>query len=572
MKDIFLSINSIWKIYSRKMKIIFISMIFFLIINAIGELFTVVAVKLLLINLISDKNLSDESIDFFLFKFEDGNIYTLGIFLLISLFLVFAFKIITLSLITKFSGKTGTIISTRIFSENLLTKYYRYQNFESNYLTATLTDQVNVTVTGLMNMFKLISSFVICIFILVGVLMNNFNYNFSVIIFFTSIYLISYWLVKNNLKSNSKIIKKTSENRLKIIRNGFGANKEIIANNLQLYFKNLFTNTDWPGRKAKADNYVLKIIPKSIIEFFAYTLIISICVFSKFFNYESALILSFAGSLAFAIQRLIPQMQTIFASWSYISGERASISNILKLVKEFDLNNKIKTSSKLLIFENLSLIDILFNYKPSKNLFLEKINITIKKGDKIGIIGRSGSGKSTLIDLITGIIKPSDGIVKVNNIDIHQKKNVEYLFRWRNSFSLLTQKPYLFNGTIIENIAFGENSRDFDIERIYESAKKAKIFKFINSLPYKFETQIEEDGTNLSGGQAQRIGLARAFYNHKKVLIMDEATSSLDEKTEREIVESLKSFSEEMTVIIISHRMPLLEICSQIINISDEQK
>ena len=107
-------------------------MIFFLIINAIGELFTVVAVKLLLINLISDKNLSDESIDFFLFKFEDGNIYTLGIFLLISLFLVFAFKIITLSLITKFSGKTGTIISTRIFSENLLTKYYRYQNFESN--------------------------------------------------------------------------------------------------------------------------------------------------------------------------------------------------------------------------------------------------------------------------------------------------------------------------------------------------------------------------------------------------------------------------------------------------------
>lgn len=554
------------------MKLIFISMIFFLIINAIGELFTVIAVKQLLINLISDNNLSNESINLFFFKFENGNTYTLGIFLLISLFLVFSFKIITLSLITRFSGKTGTIISTRIFSEKLLTKYYISHNFESNYLTASLTDQINVTVTGLMNMFKLISSLVICIFILIGVLMNNFNYNFLIILFFTSIYLISYLLVKNNLKSNSTIIKNASESRLKIIRNGFGANKEIIANNLQSYFKNLFANTDWPGRKAKAHNYVLKIIPKSIIEFFAYTLIISICIFSKLFNYESALILSFVGSLAFAIQRLMPQMQTIFASWSYISGERASISNILKLVKELNLNYKIKTSFKLLNFEKLSLIDIFFKYKLSKNLLFEGLNITIKKGDKIGIIGRSGSGKSTLVDLITGIIKPSDGIVKINNIDIHQKKNIEYLFKWRNSFSLLTQKPYLFNGTIIENIAFGENSRDLDMDRIYDSAKKAKIFKFINSLPYKFQTQIEEDGTNLSGGQAQRIGLARAFYNYKKVLIMDEATSSLDEKTERSIVESLKLFSNEMTVIIISHRKPLLEICSQIINISDKQK
>ena len=143
------------------------------------------------------------------------------------------------------------------------------------------------------------------------------------------------------------------------------------------------------------------------------------------------------------------------------------------------------------------------------------------------------------------------------------------MYTWRNSFSLLTQKPYLFDGSILENIAFCEKTNEIDMLRIYESSKKAKIFEFINSLPNKFLTRIGEDGTHLSGGQAQRIGLARAFYNYKKILIMDEATSSLDKKTEREIIESLKEFSEEMTVIIISHREPLLEICNNIINLND---
>ena len=572
MKYIWHCFKSIWKIYDRKMKWIFLSIIFLIFINAIGELFSILSLKILLTNLISGNALSRESVDLLIFRFDSDNILGISLFLLISLFLVFLLKIITLSLITNFSGKTGTIISTRIFSENLLTHYYKYNNLENNFLIASLTDQVNITVTGLMNFFKLISSSIICAFILGGLLINDFYYNILVISFFTLIYFASYKLVKNKLKSNSKIIKKASENRLRIIRNTFGANKEIIANNLQLYFKNLFNKADWPGRQAKAENYVLKIIPKSIIEFFAYSLIISICLISKVFNYESALILSFVGTLAFAIQRLMPQMQTIFASFSYMSGERASILNIFDLIKKFDLNNKFVSTHENLYFKNLSLSEIYFTYDSQKDTFLNKINITINKGDKIGIIGESGSGKSTLIDLVTGIIKPSKGIVKVNNIDIHKKKNIEYLLKWRNSFSLLTQKPYLFEGSILENISFGKSINEIDIKRIFKSTKQAKIFDFIDSLPNKFLTRLGEDGTNLSGGQAQRICLARALYNYKKILIMDEATSSLDERTEREIVESLKKLSDEMTVIIISHREPILEICNKIINLSDEQK
>ena len=205
MKYIWHCFKSIWKIYDRKMKWIFLSIIFLIFINAIGELFSILSLKILLTNLISGNALSRESVDLLIFRFDSDNILGISLFLLISLFLVFLLKIITLSLITNFSGKTGTIISTRIFSENLLTHYYKYNNLENNFLIASLTDQVNITVTGLMNFFKLISSSIICAFIFGGLLINDFYYNILVISFFTLIYFASYKLVKNKLKSNSKI-------------------------------------------------------------------------------------------------------------------------------------------------------------------------------------------------------------------------------------------------------------------------------------------------------------------------------------------------------------------------------
>ena len=169
-------------------------------------------------------------------------------------------------------------------------------------------------------------------------------------------------------------------------------------------------------------------------------------------------------------------------------------------------------------------------------------------------MGQNGSGKSTLIDLLTGIIKPISGGVLVNGIDIHQKNNEKYLYQWRNSFSILTQNPYFLSNSILENIAFGENLNEIDLNKVYESAKKAKIYDFIDSLPEKFHTNIGETGSKLSGGQVQRIGIARAIYKNKNILIMDESTSSLDENTENQLINSLREITSEMTLIIISHK------------------
>ena len=138
---------------------------------------------------------------------------------------------------------------------------------------------------------------------------------------------------------------------------------------------------------------------------------------------------------------------------------------------------------------------------------------------------------------------------------------------WRNTYSILNQKTYFFNSSILENIAIGEKIEEIDLERVYESAKKAMIFDYINSLQDKFLTNIGDNGSKLSGGQAQRIGIARAIYKNKNILIMDEATSALDEDTENEIVKSLKNISSEMTLIIISHKKQILKLCDQIIKL-----
>ena len=567
MLGILINLKFIFKVYSRKMKLIFICIIFLVLLNAIGEIFTIISIKPLLNKIISSKNIINQTNDFLFLGFDDQNMFLISLILIISLFIVLSLKIINLWIISRFSAKTGTLIATNIFNKNVLSKYYNFNNFDSSFITSTLTTQLEVTVTGLINIFRLFSSLIICLFIFTGLLINNFRYNLLITFFFSSVYILIYLLVKNRLSNNSFIIKNKSQTSLKIIKDGFGANKEIIANNLQSYFKDKFIKFDWEGRKAKATNYVLKLLPRSIIEFLAFTLIISICLITLYYEDNSIPILVYVGSLAFAFQRLMPQMQCIFASWSYISGEKASIQNILNLLKKINNQEFINRSESIIKFKNINLVNVCFSYKsPGKKVF-DEINLKINKGDKIGIIGQNGSGKSTLIDLLTGTIKPVSGRVLLNGIDIHQTNNEKYLYQWRNSFSLLTQNPYFLGNSILENIAFGENLNEIDLNKVYESAKKAKIYDFIESLPDKFLTNIGERGSKLSGGQAQRIGIARAIYKNKNILIMDESTSSLDENTENELITSLREITSEMTLIIISHRKQILEICEKLINL-----
>ena len=206
------------------------------------------------------------------------------------------------------------------------------------------------------------------------------------------------------------------------------------------------------------------------------------------------------------------------------------------------------------------------NFKYTKNGkdVIKNISFTVKKGEKIGIVGTTGSGKSTLLDLFMGLNKPLKGNIFVDGEDINDKKNISKLKSWHQSISHVPQKMYFTNATIAENIAFGVKLEDIDFQQINKVIKLSNLDDTVSKLTNGVNTIIGEQGVQLSGGQRQRIAIARALYQDPNILVFDEATSALDGLTEKSIMQSIKALSKTKTIILIAHRLNTVKDCNQI--------
>ena len=214
------------------------------------------------------------------------------------------------------------------------------------------------------------------------------------------------------------------------------------------------------------------------------------------------------------------------------------------------------------MFQNLY-----FKYISNQSYILKNINLEIFKGEFIGIIGKTGDGKSTFIDLMMGLLKPSKGYIYLDNKNIHIKNNYKILRAWRKSISHVPQTINLFDSTIAENVAFGENANQINIEEVKNACRIAMIDEFISSLKDGYFTRVGELGKKLSGGQRQRIGIARALYSKSNILVFDEATSALDVITEKKILKSIISLKNNPTVIMIAHRLTTLKEADKLVEI-----
>jgi ATP-binding cassette subfamily B protein len=219
--------------------------------------------------------------------------------------------------------------------------------------------------------------------------------------------------------------------------------------------------------------------------------------------------------------------------------------------------------------KNIKFEKVSFKYKTSNNNIISDLNLDIKKGERLGLIGKTGSGKSTLVDLIMGLLNPQKGSIFIDGIKINNNENSSLLFSWRASIAHVPQNIFLINATIAENIAFGVPFSKIDLNRVKNAAKQACIDDFIKDTKNGYFTKTGERGIMLSGGQLQRIGIARAIYKKAKILILDEATSALDIETEEKIIKNIEVFSSDVTIIFIAHRYSLLRNCNRIIEINN---
>lgn len=302
---------------------------------------------------------------------------------------------------------------------------------------------------------------------------------------------------------------------------------------------------------------VIQEIPRFQLELFA-TILLNIVIFVNFFvieNKDSTLIiLGMFGIAAFRIlpslNRIIQSINSIRASYGVIDliSENVSLS---KHLNQTTIENEYQRTSKDEI-KLLELKNIKFQYDFNQPPVLNNINLKLKKGDFIGIFGPSGSGKTTLVDIITNLIDPDEGKVLINDSKINNKN----LFR--NSIGYVPQFIYILNDTLKNNIAFRENENDIQISKLELAINKSLLRELVEKLPKGLDTEIGEMGSNLSGGQIQRIGISRVLYEDPSLIIFDESTSSLDKKSEEEILEAIKEIRKDKIIIFISHKLDIL--------------
>ena len=211
------------------------------------------------------------------------------------------------------------------------------------------------------------------------------------------------------------------------------------------------------------------------------------------------------------------------------------------------------------------------SYRYSSNLpdVLPKLDLSIRIGERIGIIGSTGSGKSTMVDILMGLLTPTSGKLLVDGKDIHDTAYPERLHSWRAAIAHVPQSIYLADSSVLENIAFGVPSNLIDFDRVRKAADQAQISNFIESSTDGYQTVVGERGIRLSGGQRQRIGIARALYKRAQVLVLDEATSALDVNTESELMRAVEKLSKRLTIVMVAHRLSTIGYCDRVFRLEN---
>lgn len=477
-------------------------------------------------------------------------------------FLIFYALVICLSSIFKILNLYVRSLVTPYLGYQVAKKAYKvvlnqdlnfYINIESSEYINVFGRNLDALIYFINTFFSAFSSFINIVFILSALLIVDTKLSlYSFFIFGIIYYFIGYFF-NNQIENNGNLIKNYENASTKTLQESIGNIRDILLHNRQSFFINDFMKFEKPSKLLTYKNNFLGNAPKPILEGLALLALVFISLISYVNNNN---FIPVVASLALGVQKILPAMQELFACWVGLLSFSSRVSTVSDL-----LNQEIKVQKKDLIKYEIKgcieLTSISFRYQNTKNYVLRDISLKIDKGHKVGFIGSTGSGKSTLIDILMGLQKPSKGKLLINNQDINHSRNRHLLSSWKNSISLVPQSIFIPNLSILENIAFCIKPEQIDIDLVKKSSKIACLENLIdtNGISYK----VGEYGKKISGGQRQRIAIARAIYFNSDFFVFDEATSALDKKTEREVIRNIISYKPYATIIIISHRLSILE-------------
>lgn len=506
------------------------------------------------------------------FKSINNFLIFLGI-ISFSIMLISAFvRTLGIYLITKFAQLRRHSISLVLLNSYLSKDYEFFLARDTAELSKTLLSEVDQVVNGVIQPFSsLVAYSSASIALLLFLILINPITTLAALGLIGLSFLLIFLLVRPKMAQLGSKQIEANKDRFKAASEALNGIKEIKLYRRESFYLNQFSKPTYLMARYISFNQILSQIPRFLIEAFAFggIILLAIMLLQKSGGIEAnnlGNIIPLLGLYAFSGLKLLPAIQVVYQSSTQIQFWQSAINNLLKdFIKGLEAkatNEMTGDSINLGMFNALELKNLSFSYPKSNQQALEEISFSIQKNDSLAVIGRSGSGKSTLVDIILGLIKPTKGDILINNCNL--RENI--VRSWQSKIGYVPQEIYLLDSSIYENIAFGIPLEKIDRERVRSVSKIAQISSFIeNELEFKYEHIIGERGIQLSGGQRQRIGIARALYNDPEIIIFDEATSSLDNKTEKDIIDSLGLVAKDKTLIVIAHRMSSISICNKVL-------
>jgi ATP-binding cassette subfamily C protein len=564
----FRNISFFFRVIEKKRQRHFFIIIFALLFQSLLEATSVAIVIPLLSSFLNPEYTTGILKNYFIFlkSYSESNII---IILLVSIFFFFLFKALILYLITKYNFRfiynIQIFLKDKIFSNYLSIDYGKLLLIKSNKLISNLSVNLSMFTNYFTTPLMFCITDLLIIFSVLVVLIIFYPKLFFIVFIFILITVFSFMkLFHKYIKSLGSKKEEYEQLQIKVINEAVGSIKISRIFGIQNLFKNDFFKFNSSASMAHGNLSVIQQLPRIAIEVLAFAVLSSLIIFLILTGESFANIIPALGLFSAAAFRIMPSINRLIFSLQGLSFSSSIIENIKNDINHVSLDSSViaEDNKKLILIEKeLSLENVCFKYQDDSANIINNLNFTIKVGESVGIFGQSGVGKTTFLDLLVGLQKPTSGKIIIDKqiVNYHESK-------WFSNFGYVTQNNYMFDDTLLRNITL---NKKIDSDLVHAILDVLQLTKLVENHKDKLNMLIGERGVRLSGGQAQRVGIARAIYHNPKILIMDEPTSSLDIDTESYIIKNIRKIC-RATLVIVSHRETAFADCSSVFKLNDK--
>lgn len=464
----------------------------------------------------------------------------------------------------RLANATGADLSIEIYHRTLYQPYHVHVARSSSEIISGITQKVGAATGVLMSLVTVVISTTLFTAILMTLLVIDPMVATIAMISFGAGYGTIAWKTRHRLVRNSQCIAQEQTQVVKALQEGLGAIRDVLLDGTQAVYCGVYRKAIQQLQRAGGENTYINQAPRYAMEALGMVLIAALAYALSNRSGGIGAAIPVLGALALGAQRLLPLLQQLYGNWVVVAGSQAALTNVLDLLDQPLPEDAHQPAPAPLVFQDAIRFDnVRFRYGSNGPWVLDGINLTIHRGSRVGFVGSTGSGKSTTLDLLMGLLEPTQGQILVDGKPITGESRLA----WQRTIAHVPQSIYLADISLAENIAFGVPREAIDMNRVRLAARQAQLAGFIESQSEGYHVLIGERGVRLSGGQRQRVGIARALYKQAGVLIFDEATSALDNATELAVMDAIENLNREITILLIAHRLTTVRRCDTIIEL-----